>query len=137
MSETGAPKLDSRLPDGNRNGLDSAASELVERPDELRVAIVLLDCRRTVHDHAAGEVIPVVRLRRIEVIRRADDLAASERLMRRALEDRSGQSVLPLDVEDELSAAFRQIEVELAAGQQQDGEGDDGDGSGGAIGGEQ
>jgi hypothetical protein len=52
-----------------------------------------------------------VRFRRIEVVLRGD-LGAAEQLIRRALEFRSEQPTLPLELEDELEATFREMEID-------------------------
>lgn len=105
-------KFDSRLPAGDGDGLAPITGRLLSQPDTMHVVIGICDCRKTVTDHDRHEAVPVVRIRRIEVIRRADDLPVAEKLMRRALEARSGQTVLPLDIEDELSQAFAAVEDE-------------------------
>lgn len=98
-------KLSSSLPSGDGNGLNAITRQLIEKPHELRVAICLVDCKQTTTDNDSGEIIPTARVRRIEVID-SDDIETAHRLMRRALELRTGQTVLPLDLEDELRDAF-------------------------------
>lgn len=98
-------KLSSRLPDGNTNGLPALAPRLVSDPHMVHVAVVLLDCQKTTLDYDTGETIPTARVRAIEPITGIDrDLAAQ--MMRRAVESRTGQTVLPIELEDELSAIF-------------------------------
>jgi hypothetical protein len=59
--------------------------------------------------------VAYARVRRIEVAL-PGDLSAVERFMRRALEHRSGRTVLPLELEDELRGAFENITDEDGPG---------------------
>lgn len=102
-------KLGGALPRGNKNGLPVIAEALVHHPHRYHVALVVLDCKKVTHDNDTGEVEATARIRRIEVIDRAD-LATAEKLMRRALERRTGETVLPLDLEDDLMTAFRGVD---------------------------
>lgn len=103
-------KLASVLPKGDGNGLDAIARPLVERPHDMHVVIGLVDCKKTTTDNDSGEVEPTARIRRVEVIA-ADDLGTAEKLMRRALEKRTGTTVLPLDLEDEIADAFANVDT--------------------------
>lgn len=108
-------KLSSRLPDGNTNGLPALAPRLVSDPHMVHVAVVLLDCQKTTLDYDTGETIPTARVRAIEPITGIDrDLAAQ--MMRRAVESRTGQTVLPIELEDELSAVFENLGPASEAG---------------------
>lgn len=60
-------------------------------------------------DQDTGDTLPTARIRRAEVVRR-QDLKEAERLVRRALEERSGTTVLPMELEDEITAAFADID---------------------------
>jgi hypothetical protein len=57
-----------------------------------------------------GEIIATARVRRIEAIL-PEDFGAAERLIRRSLEKRTGATVLPLELEDELNAAFAAVDL--------------------------
>lgn len=71
--------------------------------------MAIVDCKRSSIDHDSGEIVPTARIRRIEVIGDNDkDLAA--KMMRRALEQRTGKTVLPFDLEEDLRAAFGRID---------------------------
>lgn len=98
------------LPKGEENGLSPIAGNLVEEgsnraPRRFYAAIVVLDCKRVAIDSDSGQEVATVRFRRIELLL-PGDLAAAEKLIRRALEHRSGQTTLPLDLEDEIRDAF-------------------------------
>ena len=103
-------KLSSKLPGGDGNGLAKIAGELVKSPQKLHVLVALVDSSRTVTDHDTGDSVPVVRVRRVEVVLKKD-LPQAEQLLRRALEARTGETVLPLELEDEISQAFSQIDL--------------------------
>lgn len=102
-------KLASSLPGGDANGLTAIARDLIDNPHEIHVVVALVDCKRFTTDNDTGEIVPTARIRRIEVIAANDkDLAA--KMMRRALEGRTGKQVLPFDLEEDLRAAFGRID---------------------------
>lgn len=102
-------KLASGLPGGDANGLVAIARELIDNPHEVHVIVGLVDCKRITTDNDSGEVVPTARIRRVEVIGDNDkDLAA--KMMRRALEERTGKTVLPFDLEEDLRAAFGRVD---------------------------
>lgn len=102
-------KIASALPGGDANGLTAIARDLIDNPHEIHVVVALVDCKRTTTDNDSGEVVPTARIRRVEVIGGQDkDLAA--KMMRRALETRTGKTVLPFDLEEDLRAAFGGID---------------------------
>ena len=103
-------KLASALPKSDElNGLNEITEQLCAHPDGLHVAVVVLDCSKITTDIDSDESTPTARVRRIEVITDNDDKAVLRRLATRALEKRTGKTVLPLDLEDELRAAFGDI----------------------------
>lgn len=99
-------KLASALPKGNGNGLDAIADELVRDPEKIRVAVVLLDCSKATTETDTGDVIPTARIRRIEAIDDPEDGRRLRQVLRRAWERRTGKDVLPLEMEDDINAAF-------------------------------
>lgn len=102
-------KLGAALPKGEGDGLSAIAPDLVRDPKRLRVVMAIIDCKKVTTDHDTGDIIPVARIRRIEVVT-GPDLHSAEKLMRRALEKRSGETVLPLDLEDALHEAFQNVD---------------------------
>lgn len=92
-------RLASGLPDGNKNGLASIAHLLVDDPSGVHVAIVLLDCSRLVTSVDDGSVLPTARIRAIEPIAEGPDAVELRRLLRRAVEKRTGATELPLELE--------------------------------------
>lgn len=102
-------KLAATLPGGDANGLVAIARALIDSPHEIHVAVVLVDCKKTTTDNDSGEVVPTARVRRIEVIGEQDK-ALAQKMLRRALEHRTGKTVLPFDLEEDLRAAFGGID---------------------------
>jgi hypothetical protein len=101
--------LASSLPKGDGNGLTAIANDLVASPHDVHVVVALVDCKKTTVDNDTGEVVPTARIRRIEPITEADrDLAA--KMLRRALEKRTGKTVLPFDLEEDMRAAFGNVD---------------------------
>lgn len=101
--------LSAKLPKGNGNGLADIAGDLVTTPGKLHVVVALIDCSKVTEDIDAGDKIPTARIRRIEVID-GQDKELAQRMLRRAMEERTGQTVLPMDLEDDLRAAFGNID---------------------------
>jgi hypothetical protein len=104
-------KLSSGLPrDPEKNGLAWIARDLVARPMNRHLMIAVVDCSKITTDTDTGMREPTVRVLRIERVH-PHDVPEVERLVRRALEYRSGETVLPIDVEREieswLGAGFR------------------------------
>jgi hypothetical protein len=120
MSEA---SINGALPKGDANGLGPAIRGLIDEPHRFHVVLSIIDCKKVTTDNDTGEIIPVARIRRIEVVLR-DDLPVAEQLMRRALESRNGRTVLPLDLEDDMRMAFRSIDPRT--GERTDGKDDDG-----------
>ena len=102
-------KLSSGLPKGDGNGLTAIERELIDNPHDVHVVVALVDCKKTSTDNDTGEIIATARIRRIEAITEDDkDLAA--KMLRRALEKRTGKTVLPFDLEEDMRAAFGHID---------------------------
>jgi hypothetical protein len=94
-------KLASTLPGGDGNGLNAIARKLIDNPHDVHVVIALVDCKKVTTDNDSGEIVPTAE--------EADrDIAA--KMMRRALEKRTGKTVLPFDLEEDLRAAFGRID---------------------------
>jgi hypothetical protein len=103
-------KLNSRLPKGDANGLDSLARNMLEEPHQVHVVIALVDCLRFTTDVDEGTSEPTARIRRVEVITEADK-GQAQVMLRRALEKRTGKTVLPFDLEEDMRAAFVDFET--------------------------
>jgi hypothetical protein len=104
-------KKQALLPRGEENGLASIAADLAKDPKRYRAVIGIVDCKRGGIDYDTNQEDLTVRFRRIEVVLRGD-LGAAEQLIRRALEFRSEQPTLPLELEDELEATFKEMQID-------------------------
>lgn len=98
-------KLASGLPKGDGNGLDALARDLIDAPHDVHVIVALVDCKKITTDNDDGTIEPTARIRRVEVITE-DDKGLASKMLRRALEKRTGKTVLPFDLEEDLRAAF-------------------------------
>lgn len=116
-------RLTSRLPEGEANGLDLIAAELIGLPGSKHVGIVIFDCdsviTKYIADPEAPTSVPVARIRRIEIIRSREDLDLCEQMMRRSWQARhkpeEEDPELPLDLQepdDDLGVMFKEISVD-------------------------
>lgn len=93
-------KLKATLPKSlDENGLIPLAKAFNKDPYSQHIIIAVVDCPKTELDYEAGIKTPFARIRRVEMVLEGDS-GAAERLMRRALEERSGRDTLPLDFEE-------------------------------------
>ena len=93
------------LPKGEANGLAAIADELTKSPRQLRAALIVFDCKRGTEDYDLDDKVVTVRVKRVELLL-PQDLDHAEKMIRRALEFRSGQTTLELELEDEIRKAF-------------------------------
>jgi hypothetical protein len=97
-------KLNSGLPkDPGKNGLAWIGRDLLNNPQNRHIMLAVVDCSKITTDTDTGSREPTARVLRIERVH-PDDVPEVERLVRRALEHRMGDTVLPLDVEREIDA---------------------------------
>jgi hypothetical protein len=99
-------KLSGSLPEGEANGLSAIMRELVESPNTVHVVIALVDCSAVTTKTDSGDVIPTARIRRIEAIKDASDGHRLRVLLRREWERRTGKTVLPFELEEDMRKAF-------------------------------
>jgi len=122
-----AIKKQSLLPPGDENGLTDYAPQLVAEgeglsPKRLRAALVIFDVKRVGVDSDTLDKLATVRFRRVEVLL-PGDLGEAEKLIRRALEARSGQTTLPLELEDDIRQAFKDMTDAESPDDPEDGDG--------------
>lgn len=115
------------LPGGDGNGLEAIYDKLRDEPKVKHVAVCIIDGKSSKFDADTGEWTVTARIRRIEVIRRADDKAACETLMRRALDERTGREALPYDLEAELKDVFDTLDLNAPADDEHEDHGADDD----------
>jgi hypothetical protein len=98
-------KLAGTLPAGDANGLAAIAADAADDPRQLRVVIAIVDCKELRTSVDVGDVVPVLRIKRIEALA-PEDLKAGRQLWRRAHERRTGRQSLPIDLEEQIEEAF-------------------------------
>lgn len=97
-------KLATQLPKGTAYGLDPIVADLCDQPDHTQVIIAIVDCKEVKTDTDTGEVIPTMRIRRVEAIV-GPDAHTVRRMFHRATERRTGHEALPFGlVQDEFAA---------------------------------
>lgn len=113
-----AVKIASGLPkDSAENGLVTVTQRAMEHPLNRHLVLAVLDCSKIARDPHTGETDVTMRVRRLEPVAPMD-VVEGERLVRRALEFRSGESVLPIDLEISLDQWFgRNYEVDRETGE--------------------
>lgn len=99
-------RLSSALPkDAEKNGLYAIERDLLEDPLRRHLVLAVVDCSKITTDTTTKAREATVRVLRIEQVH-PDDAGEAERLVRRALEWRSGETVLPIDLEKDLDSWF-------------------------------
>lgn len=104
-------KLSGSLPKGH--GLNPAIRRLSQ--GDPVVGLVVLRRMKRVEDYEKGETELVVKISEIEAIH-TEDLYLARRLMERALEARTGQPVLPYDLEAALEGVFDGVDLDYPQG---------------------
>lgn len=99
-------QLMAKLPPGEANGLAAHADEFIDDPGKLQLALAVLTRKRRVDDDDNLDVTAVIRIVRIEIVDRKDDVEALQRIMLRANEERTGQMVLPYETEKAIKDVF-------------------------------
>lgn len=119
-------KLSSTLPGGDNNGLGALARALTMDPHKTAIIVAVVDCKSITIDTDTGDKVATVRIRRVEPID-PQDTDQAQRLLVRGLERRTGAVMLPIDLEDELSALFANLveSVDFETGKLRDGEQED------------
>ena len=121
-----AVNLSSALPKGEANGLGPMVKDAISEPDGVHTLILLVNTKKIVTDCDDGSSMPVLRILRAEVVR-GGDLKDTKRLIRRAVERRTGQAQLDLEVEDELEQMFKAIDLQAEEEDQTSGDTDKSD----------
>lgn len=104
-------RLAGNLPKGDGNGLGPIVQQLLSLPHRVHVVVALIDCKTTKIDHETGDMVPTVRVRRIESVLTGDRTTA-KRMLERAYEQRSGQTMLPFELEQDMQAAFDGLDIQ-------------------------
>lgn len=103
---SGQTHMSGALPAGDANGLAAIARDLVESPARPHVVVAIVDAKTVRTNVDDGARLATVRVRRIEAISDPTDREHLRRLLMREFERRTGQAVLPFDLEVEVRRAF-------------------------------
>jgi len=103
--------LSGRLPAGDGDGLSTLGEALVNSPERIHVAVMLVDCVKLVRRVDSGEQYATMRVRRVEVIGDADDRRRLQMMLTREFERRTGQAVLPFELEEDIRLAFEEMDL--------------------------
>ena len=98
-------KSNALLPKGEANGFVAIADELRKDPLRLRAALVIFNAKRGTDDYDVQDTVVTVRVLRVARLL-PQDLAQAETMLRRSVEYDSGQTTLPLELEDDIRQAF-------------------------------
>lgn len=91
-------RLGGKLPEGDKNGLVRITSLLIDDPHAAHVVVAVVDCKQLTVNTDDETQIPLVRIRAIEPLVSAEDIAAVSAALRRAFEQRTGKVELPFDM---------------------------------------
>jgi hypothetical protein len=90
-------KLGSAMPgDPETNGVDALAATLIDNPDVIRYAVIWFDVSKITDLVDSHELIPTIRVRRIEPLGTADQVdPAIANAVAAAVEKRTGRKAIP------------------------------------------
>ncbi|WP_158884084.1 hypothetical protein [Amycolatopsis anabasis] len=98
-------KLAPALPADDRNGMPSIAASLIDHPDDVHVAVLLVRTKEIRTNVRTGDVVPTAEILAAEAFTGATaDAATLHRLLRRQHERRTGKVELPLELEEAIDA---------------------------------
>ena len=107
-------KLSGKLPEGDMNGLSSIEKDMLEAPKKPRIALMVIDGDKISTNVSTGARELTARIRHVDVLA-PGDMPLVEQLLRRAAEHRTGQAMLPIQMEDEID---RILALALADGEE-------------------
>lgn len=96
-------KFSSALPAGDANGLTSLSNKLIRNPKGTHIIVGVIDVKSITTDIDSGDQVATVRFRRVEAIHE-EDADHALRMLARGVERRTGATMLPIEIEDELQA---------------------------------
>lgn len=108
--------LGGKLPKGDANGLVDLGNKLTidrEARKQIRAAIVLFDVKDVKEDTDDASMVATLRIRRIEVLQDPEDFGLMQRLLMREWERRTGQTVLPFALEEDVNILFKNFHPEM------------------------
>jgi hypothetical protein len=98
--------LSSALPADDRNGLGAIASAMLDDPEGVHFAVVVIGCKTITTKVESGDVVPTACILAIEAFRGdTPDAAEVRRLWHGAYEHRTGKVQLPFSEPDDATAS--------------------------------
>lgn len=98
--------LSGSLPKGEANGLAGLVAQLIAEPEVVHVAVILFDVSKVTTKVDDGDVVPTIRIRRVEAITDGQDRKRLRMLLMREFERRTGKTTLPFELEEDVRAVF-------------------------------
>lgn len=102
-------KFSGTLPAGDANGLTALSNALLRNPKGTHLIIGVIDVKTITTDVDTADQVATVRFRRVEPVD-PDDRDTAVRLLARGAERRTGATMLPIEVEDELQALMENLD---------------------------
>lgn len=103
-------KLSGALPKGDKNGLALLDEFVANDPETRHVVLMVLSTKKITKDIDTGDTEALLRVVRCERVL-PGDAETVEKVLRRALQKRSGMTVLPIDMEDDIAEIFREAMI--------------------------
>lgn len=102
-------KINSALPKGDADGLSGLEGQMLKKLKPV-VALVILEPTVIDEDVKTHEKSLKVGIRRIEALL-PDDIEAATRLLQRSFESRTGDSTLPIELEEDIRDALKGVDT--------------------------
>jgi len=106
-------KINSALPKGDADGLTALEGQMLKKQKPI-VALVILEPATIDEDLKTHDKSLKVSIRRIEALL-PDDVEPASRLLQRAFESRTGETTLPIELEDDIKDALKGIDTYMPA----------------------
>lgn len=102
--------LGGNLPLGDGNGFEAIAADMVANPSRMRVAVIIFDASYVKVKTDDKSSTAIIRIRRGEVVTDTAYAALLQRILMHEFEQRTGQTTLPMEMEEETNAAFAEFD---------------------------
>lgn len=109
-------KFSGTLPKGDANGLNALANQLLKNPKGTHIIVGVIDVKTITTDVDTADQQATVRFRRVESIA-PQDADHAVRMMQRAAERRTGATMLPIEIEDELQELMQNLDFDFSTGE--------------------
>ncbi len=103
-------KFSGTLPKGDANGLTALSNQLLKNPKGTHIIVGVIDVKTITTDVDTADQVATVRFRRVEAID-PEDADHAVRMMQRAAERRTGATMLPIEMEDEMRELMAALDL--------------------------